>query len=74
MTEEEETQYKKLSIRVRCSGNVCLEHLYISGKNIKISHPYLNSSSREIDSNLEDISKEEFEKLEESSKPAGWFG
>ena len=74
-----EMKYYKMSIRIPCDSGGCWENIYISGKNLNISHPYLKRShlwfdvGKDIESKLEEISKKEFEKIKKEKGPSQWF-
>jgi len=74
----EEIKYYELSIRIPCNSGGCWEKVYIQGRDIKLSHPNVSRShmyfgNNEVESKLEEISKEEFEKAEKETPVGLWW-
>lgn len=68
----------KLRIRIPCSSGGCWGTTYIQGKEVKISRPKLRRSPTysgpgKIESDLEEMSVKDFEKLERKTDPSQWL-
>jgi len=70
-----ELGYYKIRMMISCGNNSCMGKIYLSGKglDLKIAHANVDSSSKRIESDIEKISEEEFEKAVRKKVPLKWY-